>query len=237
MKTMTWDHIRDLAFLNTDALEGPPRGVVLNFHGYTDDTMFSQSDDFARRLGEQGILYIWPYYSVWAWMSRSAIAYIEELLDLVWEHFELDGKTPVVYSGGSMGGMTALMMSLIGKRRPIACACNCPATDLAWRFERHDSRRAVTSAMILDEGTPQEWISLRSPQERAADLPHIPYYLLYAADDTAILPRERVAFLTAMADAGQSVETVLVPGMAHCDLASHPQAEADYQAFILRQFS
>ena len=90
---------------------------------------------------------------------------------------------------------------------------------------------------ILDEGTPQEWISLRSPQERAADLPHIPYYLLYAADDTAILPRERVAFLTAMADAGQSVETVLVPGMAHCDLASHPQAEADYQVFILRQFS
>ena len=50
------DNISDYAFVNTDTLKFPVKAVCVEFHGYTDATMFSESPAKVRLLAEIGLL-------------------------------------------------------------------------------------------------------------------------------------------------------------------------------------
>ena len=56
MKYINSENLLDYAFLNLDTLRYPVRAVCVNFHGYTDATVFERSNEVARALGEAGIL-------------------------------------------------------------------------------------------------------------------------------------------------------------------------------------
>ncbi len=66
MKYINKDNLYDYAFLNQDTLVSPLRAICVCFHGYTDATMYHESPKIAKVLGEAGIAWVFPYYSVWA---------------------------------------------------------------------------------------------------------------------------------------------------------------------------
>ena len=83
MQFVNEENIFDYAFINIDALMLPVKAVCVDFHGYTDATTYSESPAKAKLLGEKGIAWVFPYYSVWAWMSKSSQEFIEKVLDAV----------------------------------------------------------------------------------------------------------------------------------------------------------
>ena len=109
MKHICPDNLLDFAFVNFDTLEYPVRGIFFYLHGYTDATMFTQSNEMAALFGKHGIAWVFPYYSVWAWMSRSSQIFNEQVLDAVYERLGVDDTVPLMIGGGSMGGLTALI--------------------------------------------------------------------------------------------------------------------------------
>ena len=235
MNHITWENIDYFAFVNTDTLVGKPKGVVINLHGFSDATMFDKSNDFAKYMGERGIVYIWPYYSVWAWMSKQSVAFIDEVLDVVWNHFSLSDDIPFVSQGGSMGGMVAMMYPLYGKRKPVACAMNCPASDLERIYKTKVIRRSIYSAHILDERPIEEVLLEYSPLKNVDRLLKIPYFAVYGSEDQGMNEEVASTFERAMIGAGHDFKRITVQGMGHCNLSEFPEAQKIYLEFIAAQ--
>lgn len=236
MRFINRDNLSDFAFVNLDAVQKPIRGVVMNCHGLTDESTFNASPRPGIDLGNEGVLYIFPYYSPWAWCNDATLAYMDEVLDVVWEMLDLPADLPFVIAGGSMGGMTSMLYSIYGKRRVKAVACNCPVCDLADRVSISDYvRRSVYAAYAGTERSVQEEILRHSPLHQVDALPDIPYLIVCGTKDTAIPEKEQIApFQQAMTAAGKRATFVRVPGMGHCNIGDFEDAYQTYLHFCLR---
>ncbi len=235
MKYINQENLSDYAFLNEDTLKYPLRGICVCFHGYTDATMYEKSPAEAAALGEQGIAWVFPYYSVWAWMSENSQAFNEQVLDAVYARLGADDSIPLIISGGSMGGMTALNYLVRGKRPAVACALNCPVTDLNRIFtDQRGFRRAILSAHIEKEGELGDVLQRYSPVFFADRLPKIPYYVVYGEADTYFASTQMPPLAQCFREQGLEHTLLLEAGMAHCDLAGHPTAYRQYCDFIVR---
>ena len=227
------DNLSDYAFLNTDALKLPLKGICVCFHGYTDDTMFSESNAIAARLGQKGIAWVFPYYSVWGWLGKNALAFCEQVIDAVYDKLGADESIPLISSGGSMGGLTALMYCVLGKREAVRCAAECPVTDMHKIFEdNYTVRRAILSAHIEKEGKLEDILKEHSPVYRAADMPKIPYFLLFGGNDTLITEKHYPPLYEAMQEQGHNVKVHIEEGMGHCETLNFETALNKYCAFI-----
>ena len=236
MKFINKDNIFDYAFINADALVYPIKAVCVDFHGYTDATMISKSEGKAKLFGENGIAWVFPYYSVWAWMSKASQEFNEQVLDAVYEKLQIPDTTPLIITGGSMGGLTALCYQLYGKRKAVACAANCPVTDMGVFFRDFDHvRRAILSAHILDERPLETVLKEYSPVKLADKLPAIPYLLIYGEKDPIITDRFMPQFVEAMQAAGHNVTHILQKDMDHCDLEGHKEALDAWCDYIITQ--
>ena len=233
MKYINKDNLFDYAFLNTDTLKLPLRAVCVCFHGYTDATMFSASNEMARVLGERGIAWVHPYYSVWAWMSPSSCEFCEQVLDAVYEKLGADKSVPFIVSGGSMGGLTALNYLVYGKRKAVGCALNCPVTDMAKTFEDKPTfRRAILSAHIENPDPLDVVMRKYSPVRFAYRLPDIPYLFVYGERDEYFTNEQMPPMRAELDKYGTSYKLKVVPDMTHCDIDGHPDAFSEYCDFI-----
>ncbi|MBQ1954439.1 MAG: hypothetical protein II350_01740 [Clostridia bacterium] len=237
MKYINSKNLADYAFLNEDCLVKPVRGVCVCFHGYTDDTVFESSPEIAKILGEAGIAWVFPYYSVWGWMGRESLEFCDQVLDAVWEKLELCKDVPLVSTGSSMGGMTSLMYCVRGKRKPIACAADCPVTDM-WDFfcNNPSARRAILSAYILEDGELEAFVKTNSPSNNGAQLPRIPYFLLFGGADGWITDTHMPSIVRVMEEYGHKFTLRVEDGMNHCAMGDFPEAFNSYVGFILDSF-
>ena len=119
MRFINQDNIFDYAFINMDSLTLPVKAVCVEFHGYTDGRMLTESDAKAKLFGQKGIAWVFPYYSVWAWMSKSSQEFNEQVLDAVYEKLQIPDTIPLIITGGSMGRLTALCYQVYGKRKAV----------------------------------------------------------------------------------------------------------------------
>lgn len=236
MKFINKDNISNYAFINTDALIYPIKAVCVDFHGYTDGTMMSKSEGKAKLFGENGIAWVFPYYSVWAWMSKSSQEFNEQVLDAVYEKLQLPDTVPLIITGGSMGGLTALCYQVYGKRKAVACAANCPVTDMGVFFRDFpDVRRAILSAHILDERPLEDVCDAYSPVKLVDRMPDIPYLLIFGEKDMKITERFMPEFVEKMKKTGHDVTCILQKDMSHCDINSHKEALYTWCNFIIDQ--
>lgn len=234
MKYINSNNLSDYAFLNEDTLVYPLRGICIDFHGYTDATMFEKSNAAAKILGEQGIAWVFPYYSVWAWMSPGSQEFNEQVLDAVYQKLGADETIPLVVSGGSMGGLTALNYLIYGKRKAIGCAVNCPVTDLNRIFTDIPSmRRAILSAHIEKDMELDEALKLHSPVQFADRLPDIPYFCVFGEKDEYFLNIHMPPLVEKFRQYDVNFKQLVQPGMNHCDLENHPEAHKAFCDFIV----
>lgn len=221
-KLVNSENLRSFAYVNDQVCKRPIRGIVLFFEGLGGMPMYQKDTADGIRYGEKGLLYVYPYNNPWAWMNRQAATYTDEIMDAVFEAFQLPEGTPIVASGHSMGGQSALVYTRYAKRTPAVCVPICPVCDMVYHFtERPDLPRTLYSALYHEEGTMEDALRAISPLHLAEQLPAGTAYhlILCDADDQVSMEQHGLRFLAAMEKLGRTITADVDKGMAHCKLS------------------
>ena len=219
-KIITYETIRSFAYVNDNVCKKPIRGVVVNFCGLNNKDMFDEDTNEGVYYGEEGVLYVHPYNNPWSWMNAQAVAYTDEIIDAIFDHFKLPEDTPIVSMGQSMGGLASLVYARYAKRTPIACISNCPVCDLVYHFtERPDLPRTIYSAFWNEEGELNDILKKYSPVHLAPEMPDAKYYIFHCDKDKSVnLGFHSQKFVAAMNECGKGVELEIIPDRGHCKL-------------------
>ncbi len=228
-KIITYETLRSFAYVNDNVCTRPIKGIVLNFFGLGGNEMYSEETEDGKFYAESGILYVIPYYNPWAWMNRQAVSYTDEIIDVLFEKYSLPENTPIVSTGGSMGGLSALVYTRYAAKTPVACITNCPVCDAVFHYtERPDLPRTFYSALFGYEGTLEDALKQISPLHLASEMPRIPYMVYHCDEDRAVnITLHSEKFVSAMTDIGHDVTFTICKGRNHCDLTE--ELEADYK--------
>ncbi len=169
---------------------------------------------------EKGILYVVPYNNPWAWMNKQAVSYTDEILDVLFEKYHLSENTPIVSTGGSMGGQSSLVYTAYAKRTPVACVANCPVCDVVYHFtERPDLPRTLYSALFHEPGTLEEALKSISPLHLIDKMPKIKYHIFHCNQDSAVnIDAHSRKFVAELDKKGYDVSFYVIDGREHCDL-------------------
>lgn len=231
-KIITYENLRNFAYSNDKIVEGEIKGIVLDFFGLGGMHMFKGDFADAKEFAKEGVLFVIPYTNPWCWMNKSAVDYTDEILDVLFEKYNLAPDTKVVSTGGSMGGLSALVYTRYAKRTPVACVTNCPVCDLVYHFtEREDLPRTLYSAFFECDGTFEDALKAHSPLHLSDTMPKIPYTIFHCEHDDAVnLEKHSKKFFEAMNE-NHEIKLTTIPLRGHCDLS--PEAKIGYRKAIL----
>lgn len=141
------DNLASFAYTNEPLLQQPPKAVALDFHGLNMNQMLQEHSEKARLYAQRGLLLVVPYDNPWSWMNSVAVAETDAIVDAVYAKLSLSDRVPLLSTGGSMGGLSALVFSARSARPVAGCAANCPVCDLPYHYtERPDLPRTILSA-------------------------------------------------------------------------------------------
>ena len=217
-KIITINNLRSFAYSNDQICRKPIKGIVVYFYGLGGQFLFDEDTEEGVRFAEEGILFLIPYQNPWAWMNRQTVALTDELLDVLFTAYDLPETTPVVSTGKSMGGLSALVYTKYAKRTPVACVTNCPVCDLPFHFtERPDLPRTLYSAFYSYEGTLEE--ALRSASPMHLELPEeTEYTIFHCEEDQAVNKQIHSDRLVEKMSQTHRIRYYPVPERGHCDL-------------------
>jgi len=221
-KVITYENLRDFAYSNDKICAMPVKGIALYFFGCGNQPFFDEDTPMGLELAREGIILLIPYYNPWSWMNRQAFDYTGEILSVVKGKYSLPDDIPVVSSGLSMGGLSALVYARDAKPAPVACVLNCPVCDLVYYSEsRHGVYRTLYSAFYsaCEEGTLEDAFKKVSPLHSLDALPKIPYFVFQCENDTNVLKEAHSdRFAAEMRRLGHGITYHTIPGREHCDL-------------------
>ncbi|MBQ8571752.1 MAG: prolyl oligopeptidase family serine peptidase [Kiritimatiellae bacterium] len=228
-RLITYENLRNFAYSNDHICEGQIKGIVLDFFGLGGQHMYSEDTYTAQQYAKHNILFVVPYNNPWAWMNKQAVAYTDEILDVLFEKYNLPEGTPVVSTGGSMGGQSALVYTRYSKRTPVACVANCPVCDMVFHFtEREDLPRTIYSAYFNEDCTMNEALEKHSPLHLASQMPKIKYLIFHCDDDRAVnIDSHSRRFVEAMMALSHDISFVVVPDKGHCNIG-----DENYKKFM-----
>ncbi len=217
-KIITYENLRNFAYSNDKLCKGKIRGIVLSFFGLGGMSMFDDEPN-GTDLAGQDVVYLIPYNNPWAWMNRQAVSYTDELVDVIMNHYHLPEDIPIISTGGSMGGLSALTYMAYAKRTPAACVANCPVCDLPYHFtERPDLPRTLYSAFANYEGSMQDALESASPLHLAAKMPEAVYTIFHCECDMAVNKEAHSDRFVEALRGRMPVTYYVVPEKGHCDL-------------------
>lgn len=234
-KIINYETLRRFAYSNDRLIVGKIRGILLEFTGLGGAKMHETDPGDSLEYAEQGIVHVIPYYNPWCWMNRQTVALVDEIVSVLGTHYDLGKDVPIVSSGGSMGGLSALVYTAYAAVTPVACVANCPVCDLPYHFtERPDLPRTLYSAFAAEEGTMDDALRAHSPLHLADRMPDIPYTIFHCDADRSVNPEKHsVPFVEAMRPAHR-IELIRIPLRGHCDLS--PEARLRFRRTILQAF-
>lgn len=219
-KMITHDNLRKFAYVNETVCKKPIRGIVLDFMGLGGQMMYANDTDEGQYFGEKGILFVVPYNNPWCWMNPQAVAYTDEIIDVLMAAYGLPEDLPIVSTGRSMGGLSSLVYMVRAKRTPVACVANCPVCDAVYHFaEREDLPRTMYSALYGIAGDLETALRAISPLHLVDEMPDARYEIFHCGQDQAVnLQMHTERFVVAMQQSGHRVNLTVIPGRGHCDL-------------------
>ena len=212
-------HPKEVAWIGDEEVRGEITGVVVVFHGLgfvgLKEGLSAEEEPWAAA----GALVVFPYYGPWSWMNREARAMVDALITGVYREYGLDpDRVPLLLTGGSMGGGSALLYSRYSAHRPAACYANCPVCDIPYHFtERPDLPRTMYHAFGAYGDDMHELLIEHSPLHQAASMPDIPYLIVHGGADEAVAKAAHSDKLVAALRArGVQVDYEEIPEMGHC---------------------
>lgn len=226
-------NIKRFAYVNDGVCALPVKGIVISFFGLNDVSMFHTDTVEGEFYGENGILYVVPYANPWAWMNRQTVDFVDEIIDVLISEFGLNDNIPIVSSGGSMGGQSALVYCVYAKRTPACCVVNCPVCDVVYHYtERDDIPRTMYSALGSYNGSLENALKSISPLHLIEKMPRIDYHIFHCDADKAVnIKKHSDRFFKSMCQAGHSISFDIEHDRGHCNL-SYANKKL-YAAYIL----
>ena len=217
MHGMDKEWIGQVAWAGDQFVKGPIRGVVLSFHGLGFTDLKTQPSTVELGWAQAGGLVVFPYLGPWSWMNRQCRQFVDELVDAVYACFNLSDQTPLIATGGSLGGLGSLLYTRYSKRRVSACLALFPVCDAKYSFsERPDVPRTVHYAF---RGYNEDWEELfaeHSPLSQIDRMPDIPYLIIHGDQDAAVSKAHHSdPMVAAMRARKMNVEYMEVAGMGH----------------------
>ncbi len=246
---MTYPSDRDLInpdtlhlYANTNAhlLATVPRAFVLEFPGLGGGSCMGGTADLAPYghllapyLAERGILLAYVHLGPWSWMNRSAVRYVDAVVDAIRDAYDLDDTTPWMVMGGSMGGLGALNYVTSGRHTPRACLSVCPCVDVPACYACvPDIPRSLFCAVADLELPIHEGLKSISPRHRLEDLPRIPYHIVCDCADALFPEALTDAYVADMIARGHDVTYHRLPGCPHGAITEEEWGEI--RAFLSR---
>ena len=233
--TISPETLKTYAWVNEGQIEGAIKEVAIDIQGLNNGHAYKTAPEALDiALGKSGVLVVRPYSGPWNWMSFDTIAEIDDILDAVYEKYGLAADIPLVAFGRSMGGIGVFNYARYGAHKLTAVAANSPVCDLAYHAtERPDCAATMYRAYSYYDCPVYEAIHLHNPMEFMDELPDIPYFIVHGDADAAVNKGHHSdTFVPAARELGYDITYVEVPGMAHVDLAGHPEAGQAYLDFI-----
>ena len=109
-KIINYDNLRNFCYSNDKLLTESVKGIVLDFKGLGFSNMFNSDSDDAINYAKKGIIYVIPYYNPWAWMNIQTVNFVDEIIGVLINQYNLtESNVKIVSSGESMGGLSALV--------------------------------------------------------------------------------------------------------------------------------
>lgn len=169
---------------NESLLKGTPTGIVIEFPGLGGGSCLGGSMDFgeyktdyAQALAGQGILLLYTFPGPWSWMNKGAVRLCDLILDAAIEKYGM-GECPIVSTGGSMGGLGALIFAADSRHKISAIAAACPNHDpLSTIFVLSHRPRTMLSAIAAYDTSLEDGLKAISPTYRIHDIPDIPIFI------------------------------------------------------------
>ncbi|MBE6637497.1 MAG: hypothetical protein E7618_06825 [Ruminococcaceae bacterium] len=183
-----------LQYCNTNEafLEKKVRGIVLEFPGLGGGSclgglmdLMSYDTPFTRQFADAGLVVAYTFPGPWSWMNKGAVRMADLIVDALREKYQLSEDSPLIATGGSMGGLGALIYTASSRHKVTACAAACPCYDLTTCYDvvPHFARTVVSAVSTYDMPL-EEAIKTISPLYRLDDMPSIPYFIVCdEADD------------------------------------------------------
>jgi dipeptidyl aminopeptidase/acylaminoacyl peptidase len=229
---INYTNLSQFAYSNDKLCEQPIRGIVLSFSGLGWQEMYSEDSKTGKYYAKHGIIYIVPYNNPWAWMNQQAVSLTDEIVDVIISFYNLSHDIPIVSTGGSMGGQSALAYMIYAKRTPITCVVNCPVCDMIFHYtERNDLPRTLYSAFYYYEGSLEEALKSVSPIHQVVNMPDASYYIFHCEKDEAVRKDKHSDILVNELSKNHFVTYHVIPDRGHCDL---PEPMMDlYKKYVL----
>lgn len=214
------DNLRNFAYCNNQICKKPIKGLAVSFFGLGETSMYSEDTEMGIRFAEEGILYVVPYQNPWAWQNRQNVAYTDEIIDVLFENYNLPKDLPIVSVGGSMGGLSALVYMAYAKRTPVACVANCPVCDLPYHYtERPDLPRTLYSAFFGYDCSLSEALRSASPIHLVDKMPQdSKYYIFHCEEDKAVNKQKHSDIFVEKMKEKHNIHYYSIPERGHCDL-------------------
>lgn len=214
---MNREVLKQVAWLGDDWLKGKVRAVVLVFHGLGGGAPKAAPTTEEIEWARQGGLIVYPYYGPWSWMNRQSRRFMDDLIDDVFREFALGAGTPIISTGGSMGGHGALLYTRYARRPIVACHALFPACDMTYHWNERPDVPATVRYAFRDYA--EDWDAVlkeHSPLHQVGCMPKIPYQVIHGDADKAVSKQHHSdPFVAAMKTHGHTIEYIEVPGMGH----------------------
>lgn len=217
------DTIYYYAKTNEAFLKLPVKGIALEFPGLGGGSCLGGLDDlgsydtpFAKEAAARGILLAYVYTGPWSWMNVGAVRIADAVVDAIKEKYQL-GEVAIVPSGGSMGGLGALIYAASTRHKITACVAACPCCDALDRYDAADEfRKTFVSAVAgYEMESISDALKTISPIHRIDDMPYVPYFLANCCADGVFPEAQLDKYVEELKKRGHSVEYEKMEGMIH----------------------
>ena len=218
---LTVDNVHMFAYTNIpDLKKGKVKAIVMNIHGLGGGDKMEYDIPGAKLYTDRDYGYFYPYCGPWNWMNPNSVKLCDEIVDLFIEALELPEDTPVVATGGSMGGLASLVYAMESRHKIGCVAVSCPVCDLPYHYnERDDIPRTMRCAFGAYGDDLEAVLTEHSPMQNVSKMPHVPYFIAQCElDDDVHMDAHSDRFVPLMQAAGHDVTYIRVPGRGHCSL-------------------
>ena len=223
-KRFLTEHYDKFCFTNAEILHGEIRGIILYFNGLGHIVNPGLDMIDAPAAAERNILYITPCYNPWSWMNCETVGFVDMLVEIAMEKWDIPKDAPVGVYGRSMGGYSAFHYAMQSRHNVVACALNCPACNMEYEVYVggiHTAIRAYYTSAMGHCSDFAAYVRENSPLNLVGRLKRIPYRFAVGMQDSLLAPSQHSMKLAPLLrDAGYTVEVVEYPRAGHCNIGA-----------------
>lgn len=226
-KEFLFAHFEQFCYTNIELIQGEIRGLILYFNGLGHIVNPGPDMIDAPAAAEHNILYITPCYNPWSWMNKKTVAFIDMLVEIAMDKWNLPSDLPIGLYGGSMGGYGAFHYAKESKHHVVAADLNCPCCNMEYEVYCNKSSvlRTYYESAMQDCDDFSAYVRENSPINMIGSLPKIPYRFAVGLLDKSLAPSQHsFKMIPLMRDAGFDVTVQEYPEAGHCNIGAAARA-------------